>query len=94
MLKFHRQLVKNLVANFQNGHNFLKNDPNWAYEVFYDIYQKFKCQKTPQMSNLDHIRVSYGHLKVENRGKYRLVVDTIRFRVDCKKSRIGPKVHI
>ena len=28
-----------------NGHNFLKNDPNWANEVVFDIYRKSKCQK-------------------------------------------------
>ena len=28
-----------------NGHNFLKNDPNWANEVVSDIYRKSKCQK-------------------------------------------------
>ena len=28
-----------------NDHNFLKNDPNWANEVVFDIYKKFRCQK-------------------------------------------------
>ena len=28
-----------------NGHNFLKNNPNWANEVVFDIYKKSRCQK-------------------------------------------------
>ena len=28
-----------------NGQNFLKNDPNWANEVVFDIYRKYRCLK-------------------------------------------------
>ena len=52
------------------------------------------AKKTLHMSDLDHFLISYGQLKVQNEGKCRLGADTIRFRLDCKKSRIGPKVNI
>ena len=36
---------KKLGSKLSNGNNFLKNDPNQAYEVFFDIYIFRKCQK-------------------------------------------------
>ena len=42
------------------GHISLKNCPNWAFEVFFGIYGKCKCQKTPQTPDLDKFRVRYG----------------------------------
>ena len=39
----------------------LKIDPNHAYEVFFDIYIFYRCQKKIHMFHLDKIRVSYGH---------------------------------
>ena len=38
--------------------------------------------------------MSYGHLKVENKGKHRLANNKIRFKPSCKKSKIEPKVQI
>ena len=35
------------------GHISLKTCPNWAFEVFFGIYTKSKCQKTPQTPDLD-----------------------------------------
>ena len=32
--------------------------------MFFDIYRKCKCQKTPQLSNSNIFLVSYEHLKV------------------------------
>ena len=45
---------KKLGGKLSSGHNFLKNNPNWAYEFFFYIYGKCKCQKTPYMPDLDH----------------------------------------
>ena len=44
-----------LKLEFSNGHNLLKICPNWAYEVFIDIYVFCRCQKTPHMPSLDKI---------------------------------------
>ena len=35
------------------GHISLKTCPNWAFEVFFGIYKKCRCQKTPQMPDSD-----------------------------------------
>ena len=51
------------------------------------------CPKTHHMPKLDHFLLSEGHLQVLHKEKYRLAVDTIRFRISCKKSTIEPKVH-
>ena len=51
------------------------------------------CQNTHHMPNLDHFLLSEGHLQVLCKEKYRLAVDTIRFRLSCKKSTIDPKVR-
>ena len=51
------------------------------------------CRKTHHMPKLDHSLWSEGHLQVLRKEKYRLVVDTIRFRIICKKSTIEPKVR-
>ena len=37
-----------------DGHNSFKNRPNQAYEVFFDIYIKCRCQKTPHKHDLDN----------------------------------------
>ena len=34
-------------------HISLETCPNWTSEVFFGIYKKCRCQKTPQMPNLD-----------------------------------------
>ena len=35
------------------GHISLKTCPNRAFEVFFGIYRKCRCQKTPQTPDLD-----------------------------------------
>ena len=35
------------------AHNFVKTYPNWAYEMFFGIYRKCRCQKTSHNLNLD-----------------------------------------
>ena len=35
------------------GHISLKTCPNQAFEVFFGIYKKCRCQKTPQTPNSD-----------------------------------------
>ena len=35
------------------GHISLKTCPNWAFEVFFGIYQKCRFQETPQMPDSD-----------------------------------------
>ena len=51
------------------------------------------CPKTHHMPKLDHSLLSEGHLQVLRKKKYRLAVDTIRFRISCKRSTIEPKVR-
>ena len=46
------------------GHISLKTCSNQAFEVFFGIYRKFRCQKTPQTPNLDKFRVRYGLQKL------------------------------
>ena len=36
-----------------DGHISLKTCQNRAFEVFFGIYKKFRCQKTPQTLDLD-----------------------------------------
>ena len=51
------------------------------------------CPKTHHMPKLDHSLLNEGHLQVLRKEKYELAVNTIRFRIICKKSTIEPKVH-
>ena len=46
---------KKLGSKLKNGNNFLKNDPNRAYEVFFDIYIFSGCQKTPHLPNFEEV---------------------------------------
>ena len=38
------RLGTSVKLEFSNGHNLLKFRPNSAYEVFFDIYRKRRCQ--------------------------------------------------
>ena len=42
------------------GHISLKIRPSRAFEVFFGIYRKCRCQKTPQTPNSDKFCVRYG----------------------------------
>ena len=46
--------------------------------------------KNTLYAQMDHSLLSEGHLQVLHKEKYRLTVDTIRFRISCKKSAIEP----
>ena len=41
-----------------------KKCQNLTILVFFDIHRKYRCQKPPQLSNLDNFYMSYRHLKV------------------------------
>ena len=43
-----------------DGHISLKTCPNQAFEVFFGIYRKCRCQKTPQTPDSDTFCVRYG----------------------------------